>query len=40
MEDEMTMAEHWGKILEIAETLKGQVAELEEELRDFNKSAF
>lgn len=38
-EDDYSPADHWSKIMEITETLKVQVADLEEQLKDFNKSA-
>ena len=38
-EVEEDAAEHWNKIMEIVETLKMQVADLQDMLKDFNKSA-
>lgn len=37
--EEMSPAEHWGRIMDLLETLKVQVLDLEESLEDFNKSA-
>lgn len=36
---EDTPAEHWAKIMEIMATLKVQCADLEDSLKDFNKSS-
>lgn len=38
-EEDLSPADHWEKIVEITSLIKAQVADLEDMLRDFNKSA-